>query len=93
MKFEPVTKQQVQSLIKAVGFGAMVIDWSNIDYELGRGITKEGHCLFTTDGRRIDTGGYQYGLIVSQTKEPDPKYQEYKKGQGVGGYDERNCRS
>lgn len=78
MKFEPITKKQVQALIQAAGLGAMVIDWKNVDYELGRGITKEGHCLFTTDGRRIDVGGYQYGLIVSQTKEPDPKYQEYK---------------
>ena len=78
MKFEPITKEQVKSLIRAAGVGAMIIDFSNIDYDLGRGITKSGHCLFCTDGKRIDVGGYEYGLIVSQTKEPDPKYQEYK---------------
>jgi hypothetical protein len=79
MKFEPVTKKQVAALIKAVGFGAIVIDWNDIDYDLGRGIKKDGHCLFLTNGRRIDIGGYEYGLILSQTKEPDPLYETYKK--------------
>ena len=84
MKFEPVTKKQVQALIKSAGTGAIIIDWNDIDYDLGRGIKNEkdwngGHCLFNKDGRRIDIGGYDVGLLISQTKEPDPKYQEYKK--------------
>ncbi len=79
MLFEKVTKAQVQALIKAIGMGAMIIDWHDIDLELGRGKTEEGgHCLFNRDGRRIDIGGYNVGLLVSQTKEPDPNYQEYK---------------
>lgn len=79
LNFEPVTKEQVKALICAAGIGAMIIDWSDIDYELGRGKTKSGHCLFSTDGKRIDIGGYEYGLIVSQTKEKDARYDEYKK--------------
>ena len=79
MKFEPVTEKQVKTLIRMAGTGAIVIDWNDIDYDLGRGIKEEGHCLFNTDGRRIDIGGYSVGLIISQTREPDPMYQEYKK--------------
>lgn len=84
MKFEPVTRKQVTALIKSAGMGAMVIDWKDIDYDLGRGMKDEknwkaGHCLFNLDGRRIDIGGYGVGLIISQTKEPDPMYQKYKR--------------
>ena len=79
MKFEKVTKEQVSALIKALGVGALIIDWKDIDYELGRGKKADGHCLFNKDGRRIDIGGYSYGLIASQTKDPDPDYKIYRK--------------
>ncbi len=78
MMFEKITENQVKALIKCVGFGAIIIDWNDIDYELGRGIKENGHCLFNKDGRRIDIGGYGFGLIVSQTREPDPEYRTYK---------------
>ena len=80
MKFEKVTRKQVAALVKSMGIQALIIDWTDIDYDLGRGIKKDGHCLFNKDGRRIDIGGYNVGLIVSQTKKPDLKYNEYKRG-------------
>ena len=76
--FEPITEKQVHALIKALGRGAMIIDFNNIDYNLGRGVDGEGHCLWNKDGRKISIGGYKAGLMVSQSHEPDPFYREYK---------------
>lgn len=75
MKTEPVTRDQVNSLIRALGFGAMVCDFGNIDYTRGRGVLDgTDRCLWTKKGHRITvgliTGG---GIVASQSKDPDPE--------------------
>ena len=80
MKTEPLTKAQVKALISMTGFGAMIIDWNDIDYDIGRGV-KDGNdrCIWNKDGRRIDiTITDDGGCIVSQTKEPDPDYHKIR---------------
>lgn len=82
LETEPITKEQVLSLRKAINSrgSEIIIDWEKIDYEVGRGILDDkNHCLWTTDGYRIevnvlDTGG----LIISQSEEVDPNYKKLK---------------
>lgn len=82
MKTEPVTKQQVKSLRKALySLGSeIVIDWEKIDYEVGRGVIGEKeHCLWTKEGKRINVNIGDHGtIIVKQSKEIDPLYEELK---------------
>jgi len=78
-KFEPFDKTMLSHLQKALGFGAMIIDWDDIDYDLGRGIGKgQDRSIWNKDGRRIDVfvGGGAFG--AGQTNEADPLYSEYK---------------
>jgi len=82
--FEPFDEKQLGHLISALGFGAVIIDWKDIDYELGRGIgVGADRSIWGKDGRRIDVfvGGGAFG--ASQTNEPDPFYQSYKSDAAV----------
>lgn len=77
--FEQFDEKQLGHLIKALGYGAQIIDWNDIDYELGRGIGDGAdRSIWGKDGRRIDVfmGVGTFG--ASQTEEPDPLYQSYK---------------
>lgn len=85
MKTEPFTQKQVQHLINFLGLGAMLMDWKNLDHDIGRGILEgNSRCLWTTTGHRITIsvarGG---GVISSQSKQPDPLYAELKARQPV----------
>ena len=80
MKIEPITQQQVDALIKAMGFlSAMVCSLGDADILKGRGVleNKEGntkHCLWTKDRRRITvTLCSDGGLLASCGKTPDPE--------------------
>jgi len=78
-EFEPFNKDMLGHLQSALGFGAMIIDWNDIDFDLGRGIGKGAdRSIWGKDGRRIDVfaGGGSFG--ASQTDEPDPLYVTYR---------------
>lgn len=71
---EPVTSDQVQAIARAVGMGAMIVDFHGVDCSLGRGVL-QGYtrCLWTKRGHRITVSLFaDGGLIVSQSKSPDP---------------------
>ena len=72
---EQFTETQLGYLQNAVGLGAMIIDWSDIDFDAGRGVLK-GHdrCIWNKDGRRITVAIGSGTLVASQTKESDPDY-------------------
>ncbi|MDD5353232.1 MAG: hypothetical protein PHS93_08750 [Candidatus Omnitrophica bacterium] len=76
-KIESVTKDQVSSIVKCLGFGAMIINWNDIDYEFGRGVL-EGYdrCLWTKKGHRITIAAdpRRQTIIASESKEPDEFY-------------------
>ena len=78
-EFESFDNEQLQHLQNALGFGAIVIDWKDIDFDLGRGVGKnQDRSIWGKDGRRIDifVGGGSFG--ASQTQEPDSLYVTYK---------------
>lgn len=73
MKIEPVTKEQVEALVNAVGpIAAMISGLYKVDLSRGRGVLKKyKHCLWTDDGRRI-TVNVDGGIVASTAKEQDP---------------------
>jgi hypothetical protein len=73
---EPVTPLQVKGLKVALGFGAIVLNFDDIDYTRGRGILtgKHDRCLWTREGFRISIiVASDGGIIASQSKEVDPE--------------------
>lgn len=80
MKTEPISKEQVISLRKALTGIKKSIDWDKIDYAVGRGIVnKTKYCLWTVDGNRIDISVTGRGIVVSQSKREDPEYFKLRK--------------
>ena len=86
VKTERFHPHQLRALQSHLGFGAMIIDWRDIDYAVGRGIMEgDSRCLWNKDGRRIDIiVSRDGGLSATQTKEPDPYYLTLKAGTGAG---------
>ena len=80
MKTERVLKVQVEALKLLIGIGAAIIDWDNIDYDIGRGILEgDDRCLWTKDGDRITIEiTRDGGLLVSRANGPDPVYFDLK---------------
>jgi len=77
---ERLSPNQIRAPINMTGTGAIAIDW-DIDYSCGRGdLDGEGHChrLWCRDGRSIDVSISRFGIVCSQSKEPDPDYEMYK---------------
>jgi len=84
IEIESITKEQIRHLMHGLSsVGMIIVDWSTIDYELGRGkFGQLEHCLWTTDGKRISISIDQFGgAIVSQSKGVDPLYEKLKKNE------------
>lgn len=75
IKTEPVTKEQVNAIRRALGIGAILMDW-DIDYEIGRGLLGGiDRCLWSKKGFRITILIDWTGLLLaSQGNDPDPVY-------------------
>lgn len=74
MIVEPVTPEQVRMIKAAIGIGAIIIEFDDVDCARGRGVL-EGYsrCLWTKTGKRITiTVASDGGIIVSQSTEVDP---------------------
>ena len=81
-KCEPFNEKRILELVSFMGLPAALYDWSDIDYDFGRGIFKgdiRSRCFWNLRGIRsnviIDANGK---LIFSQEAEPDEYYIERK---------------
>lgn len=74
MKTELISPIQVAALKQMLGISALVVDLHLVDYSRGRGVLEGlNRCLWTYAGQRITiTVIHDGGMIVSQTKDPDP---------------------
>ena len=70
---EPFTRDQAMSLMRTMGMGGMLIDWINVDYDLGRGVGPKDNfrCFWQKDGRRVDVS-FGAAFVASVTNGPDP---------------------
>ncbi|RMI17489.1 MAG: hypothetical protein D6681_03255 [Calditrichaeota bacterium] len=81
-KREKFTPARIAALKKVLGPAASLYDWSNIDYEFGRGIFENdilSRCFWDKHGRRTDVialSGEE--IYIYQHMKPDPYYWETK---------------
>jgi len=73
-KLEPVTEEQLKSLVKMVGLGAIILDLGNVDLKAGRGVLEgNNRCLWTKAGHRITiTVSQDMGVVSTISREIDP---------------------
>jgi len=75
-KREKFKRAQIGALQRSIGMvGTIIIDWNDLDFEVGRGIGPgNDRCMWNKDGRRIDVcvSSVDGSILVAQTKEPDP---------------------
>lgn len=81
-KREPLSERRVRDLAVFLGIAAVLFDWSDIDYEFGRGVFKgdvRSRCFWNKRGIRTDALIDEKGrLVLIQGIEPDPYYLEEK---------------
>lgn len=76
MTIEPITRQQVDGLIRSMSpMAAMIAELASVNLKAGRGVLEgRDRCLWTHDRRRITiclpSDG---GLLASVAKQPDPE--------------------
>lgn len=84
-KREPLNENRINGLKSFLGVAAALFDWSDIDYDFGRGVFEgdvRSRCFWNTRGYRTDVIVNNSGqLVVFQSVEPDDYYLDQKNKQ------------